>query len=141
MSIPGPAGRHALEYRAPNARKEGNAMRYMLLIYTDESTDLSPGDPGFDEMMAGYGRFSQAVRGLGVYEAGDPLQSVATATSVRVRNGKTSHTDGPFAETREQLGGYYILDCKDLDQALELAAEIPGAARGTVEVRPITNLG
>jgi hypothetical protein len=116
-------------------------MRYMLLIYTDESTDLSPGDAGFDEMMAGYGRFSQAVRDLGVYEAGDPLQSVATATSVRVRNGKASNTDGPFAETREQLGGYYILDCKDLDQALELAAQIPGAARGTVEVRPVLDLG
>jgi hypothetical protein len=116
-------------------------MRYMLLIYTDESTDLSPGDPAFDEMMAGYGRFSQAVRDLGVYEAGDPLQSITSATSVRVRDGKTSHTDGPFAETREQLGGYYILDCKDLDQALEFAAQIPGAARGTVEVRPIMDLG
>jgi hypothetical protein len=112
-------------------------MRYMLLIYNDETTDLSPGAPGFEERMTGYGRFTQAVRDLGIYEAGDALQPVATATSVRLRNGKTSHTDGPFAETREQLGGYYLLDCKDLDQALELAAQIPAAGYGTVEVRPI----
>ena len=109
----------------------------MLLIYNDETADLNPGDPGFDEMMAGYTRFSQTVRDLGVYEGGDPLQPTATATSVRVRNGKTGHTDGPFAETKEQLGGYYMLNCKDLDQALELAAQIPAASYGTVEVRPI----
>jgi hypothetical protein len=109
----------------------------MLLIYTDESKDLNPGDPGFDEMMSGYMKFSQTVRDLGVYEGGDPLQPTSTATSVRVRSGKATHSDGPFAETKEQLGGYYLLNCKDLDQALELAAQIPGAASGTVEVRPI----
>ena len=112
-------------------------MRYMLLIYTDESKDLNPGEAGFDEMMSGYMAFSQTVRDLGVYEAGDPLQPTATATSVRVRGGRTTHGDGPFAETKEQLGGYYILNCKDLDQALELAAQLPGAASGTVEVRPV----
>ena len=115
-------------------------MRYMLLIYSDESTDLGPGDPGFEEMMNGYMSFTNEIRANGVFEAGDPLQPVATATTVRVRDGRASHTDGPFAETREQLGGYYIVDCKDLDQALEYAARIPGAARGCVEVRPVMDL-
>lgn len=115
-------------------------MRYMLLIYTDESTDLNPGDPGFNEMMEGYAAFTRQVRENGAFQDGDPLQPVATATTVRVRDGKATHTDGPFAETKEQLGGYYVLDCKDLDQALEYAAQIPGAAHGCVEVRPIMEL-
>jgi hypothetical protein len=112
----------------------------MLLIYSDESTDLNPGDEGFDEMMTGYGAFTNEVRQSGAFDSGDPLQPVATATTVRVRDGRASHVDGPFAETREQLGGYYILDCKDLDQALAYAAKIPAAARGSVEVRPILEL-
>jgi hypothetical protein len=113
----------------------------MLLIYTDESTDLNPGDEGFEEMMAGYSAFTEEVRSNGAFEAGDPLQPVATATTVRVRDGKTSHIDGPFAETKEQLGGYYILNCEDLDQALAYAAKIPSASRGSIEVRPIMDLG
>ncbi len=116
-------------------------MRYMLLIYGDEAGDLNPGDTGFDEMMAGYGAFTQEVQQSGAFLGGDPLQPVATATTVRVRDGKVAHADGPFAETREQLGGYYLLECKDLDQALAYAAKIPGAARGCVEVRPIMEFG
>ncbi len=116
-------------------------MRYMLLIYGDEADDLNPADAGFDEMMTGYAAFTQEVQEKGAFLGGEPLQSVATATTVRVRDGKASHVDGPFAETREQLGGYYLLECKDLDQALDYATRIPAASRGCVEVRPIMELG
>jgi hypothetical protein len=112
-------------------------MRYMALIYENEHDTPSPGTPEGAEMHAGYGRFMEALQSEGVTYSGERLQPIATATSVRVRNGKTLVTDGPFAETREQFGGYYILDCKDLDQALAVAAKIPGAERGTIEVRPV----
>jgi hypothetical protein len=116
-------------------------MRYILLIYTDEQADPQPGQAGFDEMMAGYGAFTREVNEKGVFRAGAPLESVATATSVRVRGGETIVSDGPFAETKEQLGGYYILDCADLDEALRYAAKIPGALRGSIEVRPVREMG
>jgi hypothetical protein len=76
----------------------------------------------------------------GLMRTGDALQGVATATTVRVRDGKTTTTDGPFAETKEQLGGYYVLDCKDLDEAIACAAKIPGAMRGSIEIRPILEM-
>ena len=116
-------------------------MRYLLLIYTDEKTDLTPNDPGFGEMMTGYRQFTDEVKRNGAHLAGEPLQSVTTATTVRVRDGKTMITDGPFAETREQLGGFYMLECKNLDEATAYAAKIPGALRGSIEVRPIMELG
>ena len=109
-------------------------MRYILLIHDVEAEFPRPDQ---DAVMEGYGRFSQMVADKGVMRAGDRLQPTATATTVRVRDGETSFTDGPFAETREQLGGYYILDCKDLDEALGYAAQIPSAAFGSIEVRPI----
>ncbi len=113
-------------------------MQYMLLIYTDEkNADPAPGTPEFEEMMGGYFAFSTEVREAGVMVAGDALQETATATTVAVRDGKSQITDGPFAETKEQLGGYYLLDCKDLDEALAYAAKIPGASHGRVEVRPV----
>ena len=112
-------------------------MRYLLLIYSEEGRGPEPGTPAFDELMRGYYAFGDEVRRRGVYQAGEALQPIATATSVRVRDGQRLVTDGPFAETKEQLGGFYMLDCKDLDEALELAAKIPSAAHGTVEVRPI----
>jgi hypothetical protein len=115
-------------------------MRYMLLIYTNEATDPGPGAPGFDEMMAGYGAFTQEVQEKGVMLAGDPLEPVASSRSVRVRDGKVLATAGPFAETAEQLGGYYILECKDIDEAADFASRIPGAARGCVEIRPIREM-
>ena len=90
--------------------------------------------------MEGYYAFTAVVRDAGVMEAGDPLLDTNTATTVRVREGTTSNTDGPFAETKEQLGGYYILNCGNLDQALEFAAQIPGAGHGSVEVRPIMDM-
>jgi hypothetical protein len=116
-------------------------MRYMVLIYGDESQMLAPGSPGFDEMMAGYGAFTQHIIERGAMVSGDPLHPSSTATTVRVRNGETLTTDGPYAETKEQLGGYYILDCKDLDDAISLAAMIPGAHSGSVEVRPVADMG
>ncbi|GAA1661050.1 YciI family protein [Fodinicola feengrottensis] len=110
-------------------------MRYMLLIYGCNRPE--PGDPGFAEALTRINAFVDECCRRGVYEAGDPLKTIETATTVRVRDGQALMTDGPFAETNEQLGGYYILDCKDLDEALELAAQCPMAMDGSIEVRPI----
>lgn len=112
-------------------------MKYMALIYTDPSTMTPPDSPDFGKMMAGYQIANETYRRDGVYVTGDALQPSSTATTVRVRNGKTESMDGPFAETKEQLGGFYILDCANLDDAIRYAALIPGAANGAVEVRPI----
>jgi hypothetical protein len=112
-------------------------MQYLLIIAGEEATDLGPGDSGFDEMMAGYNAFSQMVEKKGILSSAARLAPVASATTVRVRDGKTITTDGPFAETKEQFGGFYLLECDDLDQAIELAAQIPGASHGCVEVRPL----
>jgi hypothetical protein len=112
-------------------------MRYLLTIYEDESrwATMTPEDSG--RIMAGYGAFGQEVEGAGAFVAGEGLQPTATATTVRVRDGERLVTDGPFAETREQLGGFYLLECKDLDEAIEWASKIPGAESGSIEVRPI----
>ncbi|MCB8944201.1 MAG: YciI family protein [Ardenticatenaceae bacterium] len=116
-------------------------MRYMLLIYSDEMAE-SQRTPGQNEaMMAEYGRFTQEVRQRGSFRNGDALQPTSTATTVRIQNGKTIATDGPFAPTTVQLGGFYILDCQHLDEAIELAAKIPAAKEGAVEIRPILGFG
>ncbi|MGH2633007.1 MAG: YciI family protein [Tepidiformaceae bacterium] len=112
-------------------------MRYMLLIYTDEKTEPKDGSPEQMKMFEGYGRFTEEVNKSGASQSSARLRPIADATSVRVRDGKTVVTDGPFAETREQLAGYYLLNCKDLDQAIALAAMIPGAEYGSIEVRPV----
>lgn len=115
-------------------------MKYACLIYgdeTDKTASPDPGMPGFEEMMGGYMAFSAAVEEAGVYVAGEPLEDTNTATSVRLRDGEILTTDGPFAETKEQLGGFYILECETLDEAIKWAAQIPHAATGTVEVRPV----
>ena len=116
-------------------------MRYMCLIYENEALSAARSEEEQGKIMEGYMAFTGRVREAGVMEAGDPLLETNTATTVRVRAGKTENTDGPFAETREQLGGYYILNCKDLDEALAYAAEIPGAQHGSIEVRPIMDMG
>jgi hypothetical protein len=116
-------------------------MRYMLLIYTDETADQAGSQEDFDQTMKEYGVFGEWLSDAGIGLGGDALQSVQTATTVRVRNGETLSTDGPFAETKEQLGGFYIVDAKDLDQAIEAASRIPGAKSGSVEVRPIMEFG
>jgi hypothetical protein len=112
-------------------------MQYLLLIYGNEKMEGEWTPERREADYARYGAFTQKVKQMGVHLGGEALQPVSTATCVRVRNGKVLTTDGPFAETKEQLGGYYLLECKDLDQALQLAAEIPAADYGTVEVRPL----
>jgi hypothetical protein len=111
-------------------------MRYMFLIYDKEAEMPNR----TEDLMPLYGAFSEEVVKAGVMRAGDPLQSAGSATTVRVRGGKTATTDGPFAETKEQLGGYYILDCKNLDEAIAYAAKIPTARFGSIEVRPIREM-
>ena len=115
-------------------------MKYACLIYSDENDRIAnpdPSTPEFAPMMAGYNAFGEETQAAGVYLAGEPLESTASATSVQLRNGEVITTDGPFAETKEQLGGFYILDCDSLDEAIKWAAKIPHAATGTIEVRPV----
>lgn len=112
-------------------------MKYMALIYVNPDTLTPPDSPEFGRMMGGYQIANETYRRDGVWVAGDALQPATTATTVRVRNGRTETMDGPFAETKEQLGGFYIFDCADLDEAIKYAAMIPHAATGCVEVRPI----
>lgn len=116
-------------------------MHYAMLIYSDESQEPAPGTEEFDEYIGAFFALSDEVKKKGIYQSGAALQPVATATTVRVRDGKTVTTDGPFAETKEQLGGLYILECKDLDEAIEYAARIPTAKHGTIEVRPVMTFG
>ncbi len=116
-------------------------MKYMLLIYGNETGGPAPGTPEFGAYMGEYISFTDEVKKAGAYIGGEALNPVSTATAVRVRRGKTETMDGPFAETKEQLGGYYILECKDIDEAIAYAAKIPDARTGTVEVRPIMVFG
>ena len=112
-------------------------MQYLLLIYRNEAELGKMGPADRQQMMTDYGAFTQSIVQSGHFKAGDGLQPTTTATTVRVRDGKMLTTDGPFAETREQLGGYYLVEAKDLDAALGIAARIPGAKTGSIEVRPI----
>ena len=112
-------------------------MKYMLLIHDDEKAWAKLSDAERQKIYADYGAFSAELRASGQYLAGSQLQPTTTATSVRVRDGKRLVTDGPFAETREQLGGYYLVDAADLDEAIGIAERIPGARTGGIEVRPI----
>ena len=115
-------------------------MQYLLLIYTNEQQfDALPKDT-LQTMFGEYNALSADLGKSGALVGGNRLQSVTTATTVRVREGKTLTTDGPFAETREQLGGYYLVEAKDLDEATKLAARIPGAQVGSIEVRPVMQL-
>ena len=113
-------------------------MQYLMMIYTaPDSGEPQPGGSGWDDYIAAYQKMGDEARERGVMVGGNALQGSDTATTVRVRGGKVETTDGPFAETREVLGGYYLLDCRDLDEAIEFAARIPGARYGSIEVRPI----
>jgi hypothetical protein len=112
-------------------------MKYLLLIYQDEKVlDDNTRQHCYEESL----RLAHDLDSSGRYLAAAPLHPVSTATSVRVRDGKRLVTDGPFAETREQLGGYYLIDASDLDEAIGIAARIPGARRGTVEIRPVMEI-
>ncbi|MCA9655500.1 MAG: YciI family protein [Thermoleophilia bacterium] len=112
-------------------------MQYMALIYDTESTMRTMSPDEQKTFMAEYEEFTRQLREAGKLVAGDALKPVETATTVRVRDGQTMITDGPFAETREQLGGYYLMECEDLDEALAWAAKIPSAKHGSIEVRPL----
>ena len=112
-------------------------MRYAMLICADENWITGLSESEGQAMLAGYGRFMDEMNGRGVLQTGERLRPTSDATTVRVREGETLTTDGPFAETKEQVGGFYLVDCKDLDEAIEIAAKIPAAAHGSIEVRPI----
>ena len=112
-------------------------MKYVLLIYEDEKVweTMTPEESG--AMMGEYFAFTQQIKDAGQYRAGEALLPVATATTVRIRGGKLQTTDGPFAETREQFGGFYLVDAENLDEAIAIAARIPSARTGSIEVRPV----
>jgi hypothetical protein len=112
-------------------------MQYMLLIYNDPALEPAYGTPEFQQMMGGYFAANEQMKAAGVLRSGEGLQGVETATSLRIKAGKAETMDGPFAETREHLGGYYVIDVPDLDAALKYAALIPSAHFGTIEVRPL----
>ena len=112
-------------------------MKYLLLIYENEAQWAGVSEAEQGKIFGEYMEFTKDIRKKGNYLAGEALQPIATATTVRVKNGKTLSTDGPFAETREQLGGFYMVEAKDLDEAIAIAARIPAARTGSIEVRPI----
>ena len=114
-------------------------MKYLCLIYENEKSfeTLSPADG--EAIMNEYFAFTEGIRRSGQYVAGEALQPTATATTVKVRNGKVSTTDGPFAETKEQLGGFYMIEAKDLNEAIQVAAKIPSARHGSIEVLPVVD--
>lgn len=112
-------------------------MKYMLLVYSNEAGMQSASKAQVDQMLAAYGAYVEALNKAGVAAGTNRLQGTAAATTVRVANGQTKVLDGPYAETKEQLGGYFIVDVPDLDAALSWAARCPGASHGVVEVRPI----
>jgi hypothetical protein len=112
-------------------------MQYLMLIYSSEAEAVNATPAEQQTVMDEYWAFTNEIHEKGLHVGGEALQPTSTATTVRVREGKIMTTDGPFAETKEQLGGYYLLNCENLDQAIEYAAKIPGARYGSIEVRPI----
>lgn len=126
---------HGRLARRLTTEKKGNDMRYALLIYGDESANSQAGKEEMDAVMAAHNAFGERYKEqiLG----GEALLDTSSATTVRMRSGKTLTTDGPFAETKEQLGGFYIVKCNDLDEALQIAANLPGVEHGSIEVRPL----
>jgi hypothetical protein len=115
-------------------------MRYLLMICTDESTVAAMSPEEGSSMMTEYATFGEEMARRGVLQGGERLRPTTDATTVQVRDGEVLTSDGPFAETKEQVGGYFVVECKDLDEAIEIAAKIPGARVGTIEVRPIWDL-
>jgi hypothetical protein len=115
-------------------------VQYLLLIHDDESHWSTMADDDRDKLYAEYGVFTNELRESGALVGANQLQPTSTATTVRVRDGETLTTDGPFAETKERLGGYYLIDVESLDEAIEWAAKIPTARVGTIEVRPVVPL-
>ena len=116
-------------------------MKYLCLIYDNEKAWESLPKEESGALFGEYGAFTTDIKKSGHWVGGNPLQPTSTATTVRVRQGKVSTTDGPFAETKEQLGGYYLVEAKDLNEAIQLAARIPSVRTGSIEVRPIMEVG
>jgi hypothetical protein len=116
-------------------------MRYLCLIYDNEQQWSTMPKDQSDALMGEYGNFTQGIKKSGHYIGGEALQPTQTATTLRIRNGKISTTDGPYAETKEQLGGYYLIDAKDLNDAIQVASKIPSARLGSIEIRPIMEFG
>jgi hypothetical protein len=114
-------------------------MQYLLLIYGADIDSASLSPEAFQTEMDEYNAYTKEVRDRNLLVSSEALHPTRTATTVRVRDGKTMTTDGPFAETKEVLGGYYLLNCKDLDEAIEMAAKIPGAKHGSIEIRPVVD--
>ena len=114
-------------------------MKYLLMIYGNETADMARPKEALDAEMAQYFAFTEEVGNAGVLAGGEALHPTSTATTVRVSGGKITTTDGPFAETKEQLGGFFVLDCPNLDEAVKWAAKIPHASYGSVEIRPIVD--
>ena len=112
-------------------------MQFMALLYGDPTREPAYGTPDFDAMMQGYFAFNETLKAAGHLVSGEGLQGIETATSLRIKGDKVETMDGPFAETKEHLGGYYVMDVPDLDTALKYAAMIPTAKYGTVEIRPL----
>lgn len=112
-------------------------MQYLLLIYASENETAAQEPAAMSAMFQEYGAFVKGIVASGHFKAGDALQAVSTATTVKVRDGKALTIDGPFAETREQLGGYFLIEAKDLDEAIEVAARVPTAKLGSIEIRPV----
>lgn len=112
-------------------------MKYLCLIYDDEKSFATMTQSDMQAMMGEYYAFTEGIKKSGHHLAGEALKPVSTATTVRVRNGKMSTTDGPFAETKEQLGGFYMVEAQDLNEAIQIASRIPSAKTGSVEVRPV----
>lgn len=115
-------------------------MEYALLIYGNEADAAKMTQAEGQAMHQAYMEFTKWLDGSGKMKGGRPLERITTATTVRVRNGKTTTTDGPFAETKEHLGGFYLVEAKDLDEAIAIAARIPGAKQGCIEVRPVMQI-
>ncbi len=116
-------------------------MKFMVLLYENEENWNKLSETEQQEIFSAHMAFTEAAKAAGVLGGGEPLEPHTTATTLRRRNGRLTQTDGPFAETKEQLGGFYILECKDLDEATEWAAKIPEVDRGSVEIRPIMSMG
>jgi len=112
-------------------------MQYLMMLYADEAGFAKVPPDQLQGVMAAFNAFTEEVKSKGMYVGSNRLRPVSSATSVQVRDGKTLTTDGPFAETKEQLAGYFLVDCKDLDEAIDIASRIPGAQDGSIEVRPI----
>ena len=114
-------------------------MKYLLMIYADEAAESRKPQEELQREFEQYGAYTAETQKAGVYVAGEALHATETATTIRVRDGKLSTTDGPFAETKEQLGGFYLIDCRNLDEAIGWAAKIPHASQGSIEIRPVVD--